>query len=103
MSCNPNKPNKRYGRENLPAEEGGSYRASLCVPACQLAMPPAAANPSPISHTHTHINMPNVGITATSWHLTWHLTWPKGKWRRREDELFDGGSAIFEMIFSDKV
>ncbi|MEQ2244037.1 hypothetical protein ILYODFUR_013044 [Ilyodon furcidens] len=54
MSCNPNKPNKRYGRENLPAEEGGSYRASLCVPACQLAMPPATANPSPSSHTHTH-------------------------------------------------
>lgn len=58
MSRNPNKPNKRYGRENLPAEEGGSYRASLCVPACQLAMPPTD-DPSLYTHTHT----PNSGIS----------------------------------------
>jgi len=81
MSRNPNKPNKRYGRENLPAEEGGSYRASLCVPACQLAMPPTA-DPSPNTHTHSKILPSNPPLNRThAWHSAkgWHLTWPKGE------------------------
>lgn len=53
MSRNPNKANKRYGRGNLPAEEGGSYRASHCVPVCQLPTPPPRyCRPLP-THTHT--------------------------------------------------
>lgn len=70
MSRNPNKPNKRYGRENLPAEEGGSYRASLCVPACQLAMPPTD-DPSLYTHTHQILAShppPPFLIRTHAWH-----------------------------------
>lgn len=68
MSRNPNKPNKRYGRENLPAEEGGSYRASLCVPACQLAMPPTD-DPSLYTHTHQILaSHPPFLIRTHAWH-----------------------------------
>lgn len=54
MSCNPNKPNKRYGWENLPAEEG---RILSCQPLC-ASLPtgdaPRRRQPLPKSHTHTH-------------------------------------------------
>ncbi|MED6238027.1 hypothetical protein ATANTOWER_004886 [Ataeniobius toweri] len=91
----------KQAKQKIWARKSARRRGRIlsCQPLC-ASLPtgdaPCCRQPLP-DLTHTHINMPNVGITATSW----HLTWPKGRWRRREDELFDGGSAIFEMIFSE--
>lgn len=93
------------GEKISPQKREDLIVPAFCVPACQLAMPPAATNPSPISLTHTnaHARTQNTKMMARraslpprlpspcrthAWRSvkSWHMTWSEGDGYRHWNE-----------------